>query len=107
MRRSIVSEEARARRSSVVSKCSPKACIVRCSESEFSLWQIFYRTARGLTKFKTRRTLSDEYDGELGDWNLRGFDSGPGVKHNEEISICFTTPPQDHRGIYKFQLAGK
>ena len=39
-----------------------KACIVRCSDSEFSLWQIFYSTVRGLTKFKTRRSLSDEYD---------------------------------------------
>ena len=28
-----------------------------------SLWQIFYSTVRGLTKFKTRRSLSDEYDG--------------------------------------------
>ena len=36
---------------------------VRCSDSEFSLWQIFYSTVRGLTKFKTRRSLSNEYDG--------------------------------------------
>ena len=28
-----------------------------------SLWQIFYGTVRGLTKFKTRRSLSDEYHG--------------------------------------------
>ena len=40
-----------------------RTCIVRCSGSEFSLWQIFYSTVRGLTKFKTRRSLSDEYDG--------------------------------------------
>ena len=37
--------------------------IVRCSDSDFSLWSIFYSTVRGLTKFKTRRSLSDEYDG--------------------------------------------
>ena len=37
--------------------------LVRCSDSEFSLWQIFYTTVRGLTKFKTRKSLSDEYDG--------------------------------------------
>ena len=40
-----------------------RTCIVPCSDSEFSLWQIFYSTVRGLTKFKTRRSLSDEYDG--------------------------------------------
>ena len=34
-----------------------RTCIVRCSDSEFSLWQIFYSTVRGLTKFKTRRSL--------------------------------------------------
>ena len=60
VQRSIISEEARARRSSVLSKSSPRACIVRCSDSEFSLWQIFYSAVRGLTKFKTRRNLSDE-----------------------------------------------
>ena len=26
-------------------------CIVRCSDLEFSLWQIFYSTVRGLNKF--------------------------------------------------------
>ena len=26
-------------------------CIVRCSDLEFSLWQIFYSTVRGLTEF--------------------------------------------------------
>ena len=31
--------------------------------SLFSLCQIFYSTVRGLAKFKTRRSLSDEYDG--------------------------------------------
>ena len=30
----------------------------------------------------------------------------PGVKHDEEMSICSSTP-QAHRDIYKFQLAGK
>ena len=40
-----------------------RTCIVRCSDSEFSLWQFFFVTVRGLTKFKTRRSLSDEYDG--------------------------------------------
>ena len=40
-----------------------KTCIVRCSDSEFSLSQFFYVTVRGLAKVKTRRSLSDEYDG--------------------------------------------
>ena len=40
-----------------------RTCIVPCSDSEFSLWQIFHSTVRGLTKFKTGRSLSDEYDG--------------------------------------------
>ena len=40
-----------------------RMCIVRCSDSEFSLWQIFYSTVRGLTKFKTHRSLWEEYDG--------------------------------------------
>ena len=40
-----------------------------------SLWQIFYCTVRNLTKFKTRRSLSDEYDGYLGDWISKAFDS--------------------------------
>ena len=31
-----------------------RACIVRCSDSEFSSWQIFNSTVRGLTRFKTR-----------------------------------------------------
>ena len=37
--------------------------MVHCPDSEFSLWQIFYGTVRGLNKFKTSRSLSDEYDG--------------------------------------------
>ena len=36
--------------------------------SLFSLGQIFYSTVRGLTKFKTNGSLSDKYDGQLGDW---------------------------------------
>ena len=28
-----------------------RECIVHCSDLEFSLWQIFYSTVRGLTKF--------------------------------------------------------
>ena len=32
------------------------------------LWQIVYGTVRSLIKFKTRRSLSDEYDGLHGDW---------------------------------------
>ena len=57
VRRSIVSEEAHARRSPVWSS-SYENVHVRCSGSEFS-WQIFFSTIRGLTKFKTRRSLSD------------------------------------------------
>ena len=57
VRRSIVSEEGHAPRILM------RTCIVRCSDSEFSLWQFFFATVRGLTKFKTRRSLSDEYDG--------------------------------------------
>ena len=30
----------------------------------------------------------------------------PGVKHDEEMSICFSSP-QAHKGVYKFHLAGK
>ena len=44
-----------------------KTCVVRRSYSEVSLWQICYSTVRGLTKVKTRRSLSDKYDGQLGD----------------------------------------
>ena len=40
-----------------------RASIVRCPGLRVSLCQISYRTVRGLTKFKTRRSLSDEYDG--------------------------------------------
>ena len=63
VRRFIVSGEAHARRV----RCDQilmRACIVRCSDSEFSLWQIFYSTVRGLTKFKTRTgSLSGKCDG--------------------------------------------
>ena len=44
MRRFIVSKEARARRSSVGLK---KACIVRCSDSGFSLKKYFYSIVEG------------------------------------------------------------
>ena len=98
MRRSIVSEEARARQSSVVSKSLPRVCIVRCSDSEFSLWQIFSSTVRGLTKFKTWRSLSDEHDGWLGDWILRAFDPSRRLTWQEKKSICSSTPLQDHGG---------
>ena len=47
-----------------------RACIVRCLDSEFSLWQVFYSTVRGLLKFKTRTgSLSDEYDDHV-TWGL-------------------------------------
>ena len=49
--RSIVSEEARPPRSWLGSKSS--LTLLRL----FSLWQIFYSTVRGLTGFKTRRSL--------------------------------------------------
>ena len=54
--------------------------------SLFSLWQIFYCTVRGLTKFKTRRSLSDEYDGKLGDWlSIHEPLTRPGVKLDEKM----------------------
>ena len=58
--------------------------MVHCPDSEFSLWQIFYSTVRGLTKFKTRWSLSDGYDGQLGQFIeplIR-----PGVKLDEKMS---------------------
>ena len=63
VRRSIVSEEAHARLEVRCNQILMRMCMVRCSDSEFSLWQIFYSTVGGLTKFKTRRSHSDEYDG--------------------------------------------
>ena len=62
VRRSIVSEEAHARPEIRCDQILMRTCMVRCSDSEFSLWKIFYSTVRGLTKFKTRRSHSDEYD---------------------------------------------
>ena len=41
-------------------KTRRRACMGRCPDSEYSLWQIFYSTVRDLNKFKTRRGLSDE-----------------------------------------------
>ena len=70
-----------------------RACIVRCSDSEFSLWQIFYTTVRGLTKFNTRRSLSDEYDVGL-DWQEHGWGA-------------FALRLRKIKGDYKLQLAGK
>ena len=60
-----------------------------------SLWQIFYCTVRNLTKFKTRRSLSEEYDGYLGDWISKAFDSRRAL--NLTRSICSSTP---QRGEY-------
>ena len=51
----------------------------------------FHTTVRGLTKFKTRRSLSDEYDGQLRDWI------------DEKMSICSSTP-QDHWGYTNSSL---
>ena len=69
------------------------ACIVRCADSAFSLWQIFYSTVRLLTKFKTRTgSLSDEYDRQLADWI------------DEKMNICSFTP-QDHGGYTNFIAA--
>ena len=57
------------------------------------LWQIFYGTVRSLIKFKTRRSLSDEYDGLLGDWiSIQEPLTRPGVKPDEKMSICSSTP---------------
>ena len=75
VQRSIVSEEARPRCSSVRSNSSLRVRASFAARTQFSSWQIFYSTVRGLTKFKARRSLSDEYDGELGDWISRAFDS--------------------------------
>ena len=80
VRRSIVSEEARPPRSLLGSKSS--LTLLRL----FSLWQIFYSTVRGLTGFKTRRSL------DLG--------NGRGDEH-----LLFESPRS--RREYKFQLAGK
>ena len=66
--------------------------------SLFSLWQIFYSTARGLNKFKTRRSLSDEYDSKLGDWiSIHEPLTRRGVKLDEKMSICSST--RQH-GVY-------
>ena len=71
------------------------ACIVRCADSAFSLWQIFYSTVRLLTKFKTRTgTLSDEYDRQL-----RGLD------WREDEHLLFYSARS--RGIYKFYSGGE
>ena len=57
------------------------------------LWQIFYGTVRSLIKFKTRRSLSDEYDGLLGDWiSIHEPLTRPDVKLDEKMSICSSTP---------------
>ena len=62
VRRSIVSEEVQARRSSVWSNSYEK---VHRSLLRLRVFFVpnFQTTVRGLTKFKTRRSLSDEYDG--------------------------------------------
>ena len=81
-------------------KTRRRAWIVRCPDTEFSLRQIFYSTVRGLNKFKTRRSLSDEY-------------LGIGFQINslwliQELNLtrrwAFALRPST-RGIYKFQLA--
>ena len=73
-----------------------RTCIVRCSDSEFSLWPIFYTTVRGLTKFKTRRSLSDEYD---------SYTVTSRLDWREDEDLLFDSARS--LGIYKFQLAGK
>ena len=79
-----------------------KACIIRCSDTEFSLWQIFY-TVRDLTKFKTHRSLSDECDGYLGDWiSIQDPLTRPGVKLDEKMNICSSTP--QHEGYTNSSL---
>ena len=112
MRRFIASEETRALRSSVGSNSSlsgRRASFgVRCSDSEFSLRQIFYSTVRGLTKFKTRRSqISTMVNLGIG---FQEPLAHPGVKLDEKMSNYSSDSPGDSersRGIYKFQLAGK
>ena len=69
-----------------------RASIVCCPDLEFLCGK--FSTARlGLAKFKTRRSLSDEYDGYLGDWiSIQEPLTRPGVKPDEKMSICSSTP---------------
>lgn len=74
MRRFIVSKEARARWSSV----GFKTCIVRCSDSGFYLKKNFLQHCWEVLPsyiIETCRSLSDEYDGNLGDLISRASDS--------------------------------
>ena len=64
------------------------------------MWKIFYNTVRVLTKFKARRSLSNEYDG------FQEPLTRPGVKLDEKMSN-YSSDYERSGGIYKFQLAGK
>ena len=105
MRRFIVSKEARARRSLV----GLKACIVRCSDSGFSLKKSFYwqHCWEILLSYiiETCRSLSVKYDGKLGDWISRAFDSSRRRTWREDEPLLFT--PQDHRGLLQIPACWK
>ena len=68
-----------------------RACIVCFLDSEFSVLCDKFstaRTVRGLTKFKTHRSLSDEYD-----WiSIQEPLTRSGVKLDEKMNICSSTP---------------
>ena len=55
----------------------PKKHALRSPRGQLRVFFVanFPRTVRRLTKFKTRGSLSSQYDGSLGDWISRAFDS--------------------------------
>ena len=69
-------------------KNTRKFGIVRCSDSEFSLWQIFFSTVRDLTKFEIRSSGIFQISTTV---NLEIGLTRPGVKVDEKMSICCQT----------------
>ena len=68
-------------------------------------WGLDFKISTALLKgltvpsyvIKTCSSLSDEYDGKLGDWISRAFDSSRRQTWREDDHLPFT--PQDHRGL--------
>ena len=87
MRRSVVSEEARPRRSSKGSNSSLRACIVRCSQ--FSLWQIFCSTVRGLLKNLYEPKMDVILSISFKIWNNGNWDKETYVLRPTSQTSCF------------------